>query len=117
MLQYETDILVSERHTDGSWTPRVVVEVKLKTINTHTIIAYSQKAAAHKSVHLVDVLASEVEASRRLKEMIYDSWLRSRDNYIVLRKPLVLKQPPAAGDSDKTSNRTEGTVRENEQRV
>ena len=40
-----------EREDDGRWTPRVVVEAKVGSINTHDAITYSQKAVAHRSVH------------------------------------------------------------------
>jgi len=48
---YQTDLLVREHMGDGSWKPRLVIEVKLRTINTHAAITYSQKAATHKEVH------------------------------------------------------------------
>lgn len=51
LKHYETDLLVTERLETGGWTPRVVVETKLKTVNTHDSITYSQKAGAHKNVH------------------------------------------------------------------
>lgn len=138
--RYETDILVTEKGDENCWTPRVVIEVKLKTINTHTTIAYSQKAATHKGVHphlrygvmladrgryplpgrlfrhgahfdfmlswtslepnaiewgmLIDIIISEVKASRNLEEMIYNSRSRGRMNYVAFHKPLVLKQFP-----------------------
>jgi hypothetical protein len=49
-MRYETDLLVVERVADG-WTPRVVVEAKLRSVTTHDAITYSQKAATHKHVH------------------------------------------------------------------
>jgi hypothetical protein len=49
-MRYETDLLIVERLADG-WTPRVVVEAKLRRVTTHDAITYSQKAATHKHVH------------------------------------------------------------------
>jgi hypothetical protein len=48
---YETDLLFCDLLPEGRWIPRVVVECKLKTINTHESLAYSAKAATHKNVH------------------------------------------------------------------
>ncbi|MHC4732187.1 MAG: hypothetical protein ACYS6Z_16585 [Planctomycetota bacterium] len=48
---YETDILVRDRARDGRWTPRVVIECKLRKISTHDALTYSSKAATHKQVH------------------------------------------------------------------
>ncbi len=47
---YETDILIADPDGDG-WIPRVVVECKVGSINTHEALAYSAKAATHKQVH------------------------------------------------------------------
>jgi hypothetical protein len=49
--KYETDILVFDRYSDGSWIPRVVIECKLKDITTHDALTYSAKAATHRAVH------------------------------------------------------------------
>lgn len=49
-MKFETDLSVLERNNDGTLTPRVIVEAKLKSINTHDAITYSHKAAAHKAV-------------------------------------------------------------------
>jgi len=49
-MRYETDLLVVE-HIPRGWTPRVVVEAKLRSVTTHDAITYSQKAATHKHVH------------------------------------------------------------------
>jgi hypothetical protein len=49
---YQTDLLISERLDDGEdWTPRVVVEFKLRSVTTHDALTYSAKAATHKNVH------------------------------------------------------------------
>lgn len=48
---YETDLLVFERPDAETWVPRVVVEMKMRTVTTHGAITYSQKAGAHKNVH------------------------------------------------------------------
>lgn len=48
---FETDLAIIERMSDGSWKPRVVIEAKVNSINTHDAITYSQKAAMHKAVH------------------------------------------------------------------
>jgi len=58
---YQTDLLLAEpiNNNSGNWVPRVVVEFKLghekkgsgTGINTHDVLAYSAKAASHKSLH------------------------------------------------------------------
>ncbi|MFB3891118.1 MAG: hypothetical protein ACE15C_03735 [Phycisphaerae bacterium] len=48
---YETDILVSDVMSNGSWIPRVVVECKTWGVTTHDALTYSNKAATHKNVH------------------------------------------------------------------
>jgi len=55
---YQTDMLLAEQinNNSGDWVPRVVVEFKLASsaktgINTHDVLAYSAKAATHKSLH------------------------------------------------------------------
>ena len=48
---YETDLMILERARDGSWVPRVVIEAKINSINTHDAITYSEKASTHKAVH------------------------------------------------------------------
>lgn len=50
-MAYETDILVTELNSGDSWTPRVILEAKLRRISTHDAIIYSEKAAAHRRVH------------------------------------------------------------------
>lgn len=49
--QYETDILISEQLNHTDWIPRLIVEAKINRVTTHDAITYSQKAAAHKTVH------------------------------------------------------------------
>lgn len=49
-MSFETDLSILEQNTDGTLIPRVIVEAKLKSINTHDVITYSHKAAAHKAV-------------------------------------------------------------------
>ncbi len=48
---YQTDILVVDRHADGSWIPRVVLELKLGAVSTHDALTYSTKASTHKHIH------------------------------------------------------------------
>lgn len=48
--KYQTDILISEHYSDGTWIPRVIVECKLR-VNTHDALTYSSKAASHKNLH------------------------------------------------------------------
>lgn len=48
---YATDLLIYDEHPDGSWIPRVVVEVKVGRVSTHDALSYSSKAETHKSVH------------------------------------------------------------------
>ena len=50
-MAYETDILVYEEDSKGSWKPRVVIETKVGSVTTHDAITYSQKSATHKYVH------------------------------------------------------------------
>lgn len=50
-LSYETDLLISDAASDGSWTPRVVVECKLGGVTTHDALSYVAKAATHKHLH------------------------------------------------------------------
>jgi hypothetical protein len=49
-IGYETDILIREDLPNGRWKPRVIVELKINSVNTHGSITYSEKAYAHKSV-------------------------------------------------------------------
>lgn len=51
MQSYETDLLITETFSDLSWSPRVLIETKLKTITTHDAICYGQKALTHKNIH------------------------------------------------------------------
>ena len=51
MSHYETDIIVTEIDPEGVTIPRVVVECKKSRITTHTVQAYSTKAATHKTVY------------------------------------------------------------------
>lgn len=48
---YETDLLIYEQWPNRAWKPRLIIEVKVYSINTHDAITYSQKASAHKTVH------------------------------------------------------------------
>jgi hypothetical protein len=49
--RYETDLLISDAASDGSWIPRIVIECKLGGVTTHDALSYSTKAATHKHVH------------------------------------------------------------------
>jgi hypothetical protein len=49
-IGYATDILIREDISTERWKPRVIVELKINSINTHDSITYSEKAYAHKSV-------------------------------------------------------------------
>jgi hypothetical protein len=49
--RYETDLLIKDKYSNGTWIPRVVVECKLGRIHTHDALTYSAKAATHKNVH------------------------------------------------------------------
>lgn len=51
VIKYETDLVVLESDENDHWKPRLIIECKIKTINTHESITYSQKASNHKSVH------------------------------------------------------------------
>lgn len=50
-MEFETDILISEKSPNENWKPRVVIETKINGVSTHDAITYSAKAAYHKSVH------------------------------------------------------------------
>jgi hypothetical protein len=49
-IGYATDILIREDVSNDRWKPRVIIELKINSINTHDSITYSEKAYAHKSV-------------------------------------------------------------------
>ena len=49
--KYETDILISDVSSDGTWIPRVIVECKLQKVTTHDALTYSAKASSHRAVH------------------------------------------------------------------
>ena len=133
----QTDLVIIETNKDGQWKPRVVIEAKVRSINTHAAITYSQKAASHKSVHpylrygimlgerrhyplpgrlyrhglhfdfmmsfvaaeptaaemlkFSDVLRAEVEASRKIEKVIYESQSPKRDHYTMLHRRLTLE--------------------------
>jgi hypothetical protein len=48
---FQTDLALIESLGGDQWKPRVVVEAKIGTVDTHDAITYSQKAAAHRRVH------------------------------------------------------------------
>ena len=50
-ISFQTDLALVEVLEDGSWKPRVIIEAKVRSVTTHDAITYSQKAAAHRSVH------------------------------------------------------------------
>ncbi|EGU9030363.1 hypothetical protein GA076_19070 [Vibrio parahaemolyticus] len=133
--KFETDILIYEWLDDETWTPRVVVEMKIKSINTHDAITYSRKAQNHRFVHpylrygmfiggigtggvptrllrhgeafdfmiawedykptdnekqvLFDILASEVEASKQLEQILYNNRTKERKKFTAYHRPLV----------------------------
>ncbi len=135
---YETDLLIYEQWPDRAWKPRLIIEVKINSVNTHDAITYSQKASAHKTVHpylrygillgnrkhyalpgrlfrhgayfdfmlswktfspsrdefnnLVDLIRSEIETSRNLERIIFDSRNQNRKRYTSLHRPLTLKE-------------------------
>jgi hypothetical protein len=49
--KYETDILISDKATDNTTKPRLIIEAKINSLTTHDAITYSQKAFAHKHIH------------------------------------------------------------------
>ena len=135
-MRYETDLLIVER-VAGGWTPRVVVEAKLRRVTTHDAITYSQKAATHKHVHpylrygiflgerkhhplpgrlfrhgahfdfmlswkeleastdefeaFIRLLIEEVNASRLLQDIMFNSRSRSRTGYTLLHRPVIAR--------------------------
>ncbi|MGB3717729.1 MAG: hypothetical protein WA996_25180 [Candidatus Promineifilaceae bacterium] len=50
-MSYQTDILITESIEGSGWIPRLIIEAKVESVTTHDAITYSQKAAAHKSIH------------------------------------------------------------------
>jgi hypothetical protein len=136
-IEFQTDLAIIETDDGGQWKPRVVIEAKIRNINTHDAITYSQKAASHKAVHpylrygimlgdrkhhplpgrlyrhglqfdfmvsfhsteptkhemltFAHLLQSEVEASRTLEKIIYESRIRNRDHYTILHRRLDLE--------------------------
>lgn len=135
-MDYQTDLMIVENGPDSTWKPRLIIELKVRTVTTHDAITYSQKAFSHKSVHpylrygiltadrrhyplpgrlyrhgvyfdfmaswvgyeptedelqgLVSIIRDEVEASRSLEEIIYNSRSRSRAHFTYLHRPLKL---------------------------
>lgn len=134
---YQTDLVIMERDEDQLWKPRIIIEAKIKSINTHDAITYSQKAISHKTVHpylrygimlgdrqqyalpgrlyrhgahfdfmisfvsdqpseaeidrFVKIIGSEIDASRKLEKIIYESRRGDRDRYTMLHKRLCLE--------------------------
>ena len=135
--QYETDLIILERESEGLWKPRVIVEAKKRSVTTHDAITYSQKALSHKTVHpylrygimlgdrqhyplpgrlyrhgahfdfmisfvgshprkeeidrFGEIICAEIDASRKLEKIIYESRQRDRDHYTILHKKLCLE--------------------------
>lgn len=50
-MGYQTDLVITESIAEDVWKPRVILELKIKTVSTHDAITYSQKALTHKTVH------------------------------------------------------------------
>ncbi len=50
-MGYQTDLVITEVIDNDVWKPRVVIELKIRTVTTHDAITYSQKAFTHKNVH------------------------------------------------------------------
>ncbi len=136
-LSYETDILIYEKTGKEKWKPRIVIEAKVDSINTHDAITYSQKSLTHKNVHpylrygiiignrehyplpgrlfrhgvhfdfmmswkghrpdiaewnmFIKILKDEIQASKHLEEIIFNSRSKERIKYVCLHKPLRLK--------------------------
>ncbi len=134
---FETDLVIVQSAANQTWKPRIVIEAKINSINTHDAITYSHKAALHKSVHpylrygvilgnrkmlplpgrlyrhgsffdfmmsfvsfqptdvemaqLTRLIKHEIEASRKLESIIYDSRKRDRARYTVLHRQLHLQ--------------------------
>ena len=132
--QYQTDLVVLDHEGEQSWKPRVIVEAK-KSITTHDVITYSQKALSHKTVHpyirygimlgngkplpwrlyrhgvhfdfmisflgtkpskteteaFGEIIHAEIDASRKLEKIIYESRHRDREHYTILHRKLCLK--------------------------
>lgn len=128
--------MIVEHGPASTWKPRLIIELKVKTVTTHDAITYSQKALSHKNVHpflrygilmgdrknyplsgrlyrhgvyfdfmaswvgynptedelegLLSIIRDEVEASRFLEEIIYNSRSRNRAHFTYLHRPLRL---------------------------
>lgn len=135
-MKYQTDLMIVEHGKDSTWKPRVIIELKVKSVSTHDAITYSQKALSHKNVHpylrygilmgyrkhyplpgrlyrhgvyfdfmtswvdyapsedeiegFLSIIRDEVEASRLLEEIIYNSRSRDRAHFTHLHRPLKL---------------------------
>jgi len=136
-ISFQTDLAIVETDERGQWKPRVVIEAKIRRINTHDCITYSHKAASHKAVHpylrygimlgerehyplpgrlyrhglnfdfmisfsstkptraekrrFLELLRAEIEASRAVEKIIYESRSKSRDHYTMLHRRLHLE--------------------------
>ncbi len=136
-IEYETDLVILESLPNDRWKPRLIIECKINSINTHDSITYSQKASSHKSVHpylrygvilgnrhdyplpgrlyrhgmffdfmmsfesfhptetemvrFTRVIHEEIEASRKLEKIIYESRKKDRDKYTLLHRKLELE--------------------------
>ena len=133
-MEFQTDLLITEVAQDGSWKPRVVIELKLGEPTTHDAITYSQKATTHKSVHpylrygiligsvdalsgrffrhgqnfdfmvswksgeptakehgsITTLLEEEVNASRTMEKILFDTRSQKRSRYSIFRRKLDL---------------------------
>ena len=138
VIEYETDLALIEQKNPNSWTPRVIIEAKVKSINTHDVITYSHKATTHRGVHpylrygimlgkrghyplpgrlyrhgtqfdfmasfrsftptslewakFLKILKSEIQASRRLEKILYESRSPHRDQYTFFHRKLELRR-------------------------
>ena len=50
-MDYQTDLMIVENGPDSTWKPRLIIELKVRTVTIRDAITYSQKAFSHKSVH------------------------------------------------------------------
>lgn len=75
-MGFETDLLVYEK-TDII-KPRIIIEAKINSITTQDVF--------------VGLIKKEIDYSRKIESMIYNSRMRGREKYFLLQKELRLEE-------------------------
>ena len=75
-MGFETDLLVYEK-TDII-KPRIIIEAKINSITTQDAV--------------VGLIKKEIDYSRKIESMIYNSRMRGREKYFLLQKELRLEE-------------------------